>query len=179
VVGSFGRTSADVIALIESASYFVTNPSIECTYSPFIGASNGDYTPPSATPPVLGTGVLTLTYPYVSPTTTLVLRNPNTGNNDKLTYNRLNQQTRGGSLVVFADPQWPKFKTRSFQIDAIPDASAPLLLQFLQDSLGLEIGLLDWEGRQWRGIIVNPEAVITQLGACNYSVSLDFEGELA
>jgi hypothetical protein len=55
------------------------------------------------------------------------------------------------------------------------------LLDFLLTSLGAEIGLLDHENRQWRGILLNPEAEITQTqreGSCEYAVSLEFEGVL-
>lgn len=179
VAGTFGRTGADAMTLVEVAAYFLSNPSIECTYTPFIGTATGSYTPPSATPPTLGTGTLTLTWPYSAPTSTLVLRNPDWGNDDKLTYNRLNQTTRGGTLVVFADPQWPKFKTLSFQIQGIPDATYDALVQFLEDSLGQEIGLLDWEGRNWRGIITNPDTAVSANGVCKNSVSIEFEGDLA
>lgn len=169
VTGTFNRSVAESLAIEEAVSFFVTNPSIECTYSPF----------PATTPPTLGAGTLTLTWPYTSPTTTLVLRNPEWGNDDKLTYNRLNQTTRGGTLTVFADPQWPKFKTRSFEVIGLSDSTRDAVLQFLEDSLGQEIGLLDWEGRQWRGIITNPDTAVTQAGACDHQVSIDFEGDLA
>lgn len=179
VVGTFHRSAAEGLPLVEVATYFLSNPSIECTYTPFIGTATGSYTPPSATPPTLGTGTLTLTWPYSAPTSTLVLRNPDWGNDDKLTYNRLNQTTRGGTLVVFADPQWPKFKTLSFQIQGIPDDTYDALVQFLEDSLGQEIGLLDWEGRQWRGLITNPDTAVSANGICKNSVSIEFEGDLA
>lgn len=180
IIGSFGRGVSETMTLTEAAAFFLSNPSLECTYSPMIGSYSGsDYTPPPASGPVLGTGTLTLTYPYSSPTTTLVLRNPEFGNSDKLTYNRLNQTTRGGTLTVFADPQWPKFKTRSFHVTGLSDAMADSLLQFLEDSLGQEIGLLDWEGRQWHGLITNPDTAISHEGDCDHSASIDFEGDLA
>ena len=39
------------------------------------------------------------------------LRAPNLGNKDRLSFNRVLRETRGGTLVVFADPIWPKVQT--------------------------------------------------------------------
>lgn len=178
VLGSFGQGVTDAMVIAEAASFYLDSASL-CTYAPAIGSAVTGYTPPSATPPTLGAGTLTLTYPYVSPTTTLVLRNPDWGNEDKRTYTRLNQTTRGGTLTVFADPQWPKFKTLTVQLTAITDDMRTALLQFLQDSIGQIIGLLDWEGRQWSGLITNPDTAVTQAGQCNHGVSIEFEGDLA
>ncbi len=104
------------------------------------------------------------------------MRNPEFGDRNTLTFTRINQTTRGGTLTVFADPDWPKFQTLSVQVKALSDLAAAAVLQFLEDSLGQEIGLLDWEGRQWRGIITNPDTAVSYGIDCGHSVAIEFEG---
>lgn len=178
--GLLNRSPVSTLTLSHAVAYEHNGSCLAKSYSPFVGGnSDPSYTPPSTAAPTLGNAVLTLTYPYASPTTTLVLRNADFGNNDKLAYTRINQQTRGGTLIVFADPQWPKVKTRTFAVSAICDDKRDAVLQFLEDSLGQEIGLLDWDNRQWRGIITNPDTAVTQAGRNDSSVSIEFEGDLA
>ena len=131
---------------------------------------------PEGTAPTLGNGTLTLTFPFTLPTTTLVLRNPEFTNKDSLNFNRINRTTRGGTLVVYADPIWPKTQTLGFEVHCLKRAQADELIEFFGDSLGLEIGLLDHEGRQWRGIITNPDTPIINPERGDYSVSFYFEG---
>jgi len=152
----------------------------EKEYAPFIGSSGDDsYPAMSATPPTLGSGVLTLTHPRVSPTTTLVLKNPDFGNSDVLRFTKVDRRTRGGDRKIFSDLGWGS--TQSFELTisnvCSTDVTIDEMLDFLNTSLGEEIGLLDWENRQWKGIIVAPETDVTpQRGG--WSVRIIFEGEL-
>lgn len=176
----YGRSLTDTLELAQAVAYEIERADTLCTYTPFVGV-NGDggaTTPPPTTEPTLGSALLTLTYPYVTPTTTLVLRNPDFGNQTTLNFSRIFGETRGGTLIVFSDPTWPKIVTLSMQISGLSEAQTVELLDFLGDSLGQEIGLLDYENRQWRGIITNPDAEVTDNGDCRKTVSLQFEGEL-
>lgn len=176
----FSRSLTTTMALTHAAAYLVVNNCLELNYSPFVGTStDASYTPPTTTAPTLSTGTLTLTYPYVSPTSTIVLRNPRFGNRDRLTFNRINRETRGGTLIVFADPAWPKIQALSLQLSSLKQSQITDLNQFLADSLGKEIGLLDWENRQWRGVITNPDTELSHDGRTDRGVTLEFEGELA
>lgn len=173
------KSVADTLVFQDVASYYVVRSCIELMYSPAIGGTVAGYTAPSPTAPTLTPGTLTLTYPFVSPTTTLLLRNPDFSNRDRLSFNRINRETRGGTLIVFADPMWPKQQNLILQISIM---SAQMLIDFktfLALTLGDEIGLLDWEGRQWRGIITNPDGALTHVGRGNRSVSIEFQGMLA
>lgn len=164
--------------LVSSATYSLERSCTEKNYTPFVGSGSNEFTPPSTTVPTLGSATLTLTYPYVSPTTTLVLRNPEFRNTDTLNFNRINRVTRGGTLIVFADPDWPKTQTLRMECQYLKKEQADNLLDFFKDSLGKEIGLLDHENRQWRGIVMTPDAEISHVSRSNRSVSFDFEGEL-
>ena len=121
---------------------------------------------------------MTLTFPYVAPTNTLVLRNPEFANKDSLNFNRINRTTRGGTLVVFADSQWPKTQTLALEVRALKPLQADDLIDFFDQSLGLEVGLLDHEGRQWQGIITDPETPVINPERGDYSASFTFEGVL-
>ena len=133
---------------------------------------------PSPSAPALSGDTLTLTYPFLSPTTTVVLRNPEFNNKDSLTFTRINRVTRGGTLVVYADPIWPKVQKLSVEVHSLRSSQADALLNFFDQSLGKEIGLLDHEGRQWRGIITNPDSPVVNPGRSDYSTSFEFEGKL-
>jgi hypothetical protein len=176
--GIYRRTGTNTLALAQAVTYEIDNNCIEKNYTPFVGAGSGEYTPPSTTTPTLSSDTLTLTYPYVSPTTTLILRNPAFSNKDRLIFNRINRVTRGGTLIVFADPQWPKQQRLTLQLDALRPQQILDLIDFLEESLGKEIGLLDWEGRQWKGLILNPDTDLVQPAREDRSVVIDFEGEL-
>jgi hypothetical protein len=166
------------LGLKQSVTFYVEQ-SCRHGYTLFVGSTTvAGYTTPSDTPPTLTKDTLTLTHPFDDPTTTLVLRNPEFGDKDRLGFNRINRETRGGTLIVFADPKWPKSQTLSVQVDALKQSQVSALLQFFKDSLGQEIGLLDWEGRQWRGIILTPDALVTHVSRQDRSVQFDFQGEL-
>jgi hypothetical protein len=171
------RSLSNVLNLEQALTYEIDRPGVECQFSPFVGSGVGDTELPDTTAPVFGTATLTLTYPYVTPTTTLVLRNPDFGNQHNFEFVRINQVTRGGTQVVFSDPNWGKTETISVTIKALTEAEAEAFHTFLGNSLGTEIGLLDWYNRQWRGIITTPDAEITDLGNCRRTITFEFEGE--
>jgi hypothetical protein len=166
---------SDALGLQEGYSSFSLENNF-CAYAPFIATGNAPA--PPVTPPTLSTGTVTLTYPFISPSTTVVLRNPEFENRDLLNFTRINRTTRGGSQIVFADPVWPKSQVLRLSITHLSPAQGRDLLDFLLTSLGKEIGLLDHEGRQWKGIIINPDTILSQPGRFDRSIILEFEGAL-
>jgi hypothetical protein len=138
-----------------------------------------NFTPPDTTVPTLGEHKLKLTYPYLLPSLAVTLTNPAFGDKDRLNFNRINRETRGGTLIVYADPKWPKTQTLAIQVDNLNPNQAEDMISFLRISLGQEIGLLDWENRQWRGIITTPDARITHVGRSDRSIAFEFQGRLA
>jgi hypothetical protein len=152
----------------------------EKEYTPFIGASGDDsYPEVSATAPTLGQGVFTLTHPRVTPTLTLTLKNPEFGNADVLRFTKVDRRTRGGDRKIFSDLGWGSTQSFELTISNICSTTTTIddIIDFLNTSLGEEIGLLDWENRQWKGIIVAPETEVTpQVGG--HSIRIVFEGEL-
>ena len=174
--GDFAQTF-----LRQHVAYRVTrSASPERSYSPFIGNSDDTtYDEVPAAAPTLGQGVLTLTYPRVTPTLTLVLKNPEFGNLDVIRFTKVDRRTRGGDRKFFTDSGWGSTQSFELEITNVCDTTATIdeILEFLNTSLGGEVGLLDWENRQWKGIIVAPETdVIPQVGG--HTVRIIFEGEL-
>jgi hypothetical protein len=111
-------------------------------------------------------------------TDSVTLRAPNLGNKDRLSFNRILRETRGGTLIVFADPIWPKIQTLVLTFSGLRSVQAQQLLAFLDRHLGEEVGLLDWEGRAWKGVVTTPTDPVVQDGRDSFSASMEFEGEL-
>lgn len=171
-------TASTEIELGQSVAAWVESPQ-DCTYAPFIGATADlDVVVPPATQPTLTSGTLTLTWPFVSPSLTVILKNPEYDNKFQYQPTRINRETRGGSLIIFADPVWPKLKKLEFTVTYLQGIQMQNLQAFLLASIGQTIGLLDWEGQQWKGIILNPDAEISNPQRGNWSIGLQFEGVL-
>jgi len=155
------------------------NRCIEKDYRPFVG-EGGDpaYESINTTPPTLSNGTLTLTYPFVAPTTTLVLKNPSLGNTSTFTRSAVHRKTRGGDDVIAADQSWPTTEVQNLVIENICETDIDAVVDFLNASLGLKIGLLDWESRQWSGVVLAPETEIIQTGINSWKFTLVFDGEL-
>jgi len=177
---TLNKLVVDSLLLTHSGTYQLEGSScIQHNYTPFVGFSTDiETTPPDVVAPTLSAAIMTLTYPYVSPTTTLVLRNPQFSNKDTLNFNRVNRQTRGGTLIVYANSIWPKIQTLQVEVRWLKPTQLENYLTFLGLSLGKEIGLLDHENRQWRGIITKPDTPVSNPENKDLTISFEFEGEL-
>jgi hypothetical protein len=182
VLLSVSRGAASALNLRQAAAYSIVFGGVLQQYNPFVGAG----TPESPLPPSVTVGPaehtpipFRLFYPAEGVVTdSLTLRAPNLGNKDRLSFNRILRETRGGTLIVFADPIWPKIQTLVLTFSGLRSVQTQQLLVFLDAHLGEEIGLLDWEGRVWKGIITSPTDPVVQDGRDNFSASMEFEGEL-
>ena len=177
-----GAVVSSVLAIDHSVAFIVVRPDTRWQYTPFVGtgAAANPLPPPAVLHgPVPGIGTCRFVFPVVSPTVFVALRSPEFGNKDRLQFNRISRETRGGTLVVFADPMWPKVETLVLTFSGLTKVQAAELLDFMAAHLGLEVGFVDWEGRYWKGIIVNPTDPAVQDGrGAMYTASLEFEGEL-
>ncbi len=179
--GIFPLSITSSLSLKSVVSFYILDL---CGYSPGIGAGTftGVPTAPSPTPPTLvSRSLTTLTFPFTTPTNTLDLRNPDFDNVEQFEPRRINRRSRGGTLDVFRDETWPKTKRLIYTFSALKEQQIEDLLTFLQESLGKEVGILDFESRQWKGVILTPSAAFGQTGPDNgsFSASLEFEGVLA
>jgi hypothetical protein len=177
-----GAAVSSVLAIDQSVAFIIVRPDTRWQYTPFIGtgaAANPPPPPAALDGPVPGIGTCRFVYPVVSPTVSVLVRSPEFGNKDRLQFNRVSRETRGGTLVVFADPMWPKVETLVLTFSGLSQTQAAALLDFMAAYLGLEVGFVDWEERYWKGIIVNPTDPVVQDGrGAMYTASLEFEGEL-
>ncbi len=167
-----------------AVAYTLIVASTSSQYSPFVGESSDPNapTPPSTSlqGPMAGIQVpFQMVYPSVGPVTdSLSLKTPALGNLDRLSFNRIQRETRGGTLVIFADPNWPKIQSLSLTFTGMKSVEAQALLTFIDAHLGLEIGLIDWEHRYWRGVITEPDQPIVEDSFDSFTASFVFQGEL-
>lgn len=184
-IAIFLRTLPDVIQFGQTATYTLLLGDTLCQYSPFVGTTTDPDapTPPSLTLAGPNDGILApfqLLFPHTGPVTDSVsIRAPNLGNRDRLTFDRINRETRGGTLLIFADPNWPKIQTLVLNFSGLKRTEALELLRFMNDHIGLKIGLIDWEQRYWEGVIVSPSDAIVADHHDSYSASFSFEGVLS
>jgi hypothetical protein len=152
-------------------TYYKDSKCARKRYSPFEG---GDAAMPEKRLQFKSNFTLeSLSGPYLS----VVLRNPEMDNRDRLGFNRVNRETSGGELNVFVDPVWAKVNTLLFTIVAVKREKIAALQSFFQETLGHEVKLSDWSGAQWRGIITTPNETATEDSDGYWTVSFEFEGE--
>lgn len=175
---------SSTLEITQAATYTLVLASTRCQYSPFVGSStdpNAPEPPPvSLQGPMAGIQVpFQLVYPAVGVVTDSVsLKTPNLGNKDRLAFHRIQRETRGGTLVIYADPDWPRVQTLALTFSGLLRVEAQELLTFVDDHLGQEIGLIDWEHRFWKGVIVSPDEPIVEDRFDSFTANITFEGEL-
>ncbi len=184
--GDWTRVVTQTLGIGHALTYYVPNPCGTKAYTPYIGenTTSGSPTPPDASLP-FASGLpegerFQLLYPGLGEATdTVELRAPNLDNKERLSFTRINRETRGGRLIVFADPTWPKVNTLVLTFSGLSKAEVDSLQTFMVAHLGKEVGLIDWEGHQWVGVITSPTERAVQDGrgcAGRWTIGLEFEG---
>lgn len=166
------RNIVDQNVVQQSFTYFTDSLCATKSYNRFDGAGSGAGIPEQRLQTRSTFTLETLT----GPKTILVLRNPETDNRDRLAFNRINRETRGGEINIYSDPNWPKVNTLLFTVVALKRTKIDALQQFLQDTLGQEIKLSDWTGTVWHGVITTPGEVATEDGSDAWTLAFEFEG---
>lgn len=111
--------------------------------------------------------------------TIITLKIPEIGDTDKINVKRVQEQTRGGDLIVFRDPIWSITETLKYKFTNLTRLRSQQLLKFFADTIGLSIQLRDYQGVIWNGIITTPEAemICTNDNNCgSYDVEFEFQG---
>ena len=111
-----------------------------------------------------------------SDTDSVVLRNPETDDRARYAFTRVNRETYGGRLDVFADPIWPTVQSLLFTVVAVKSSWLQELNDFLVDTVGDEITIMDWEGVHWRGVVMNPDESAVEDGEGYWTITMEFEG---
>lgn len=104
-------------------------------------------------------------------------RNPLMGNEQNLTFQRINRHTRGGDLIVFRDADWPKTEELVITFSFDQETDAIKMKEMLRITLGQVITYVDHESITWSGYIKNPDTAVTQVGRNSYNIQINFEGE--
>jgi hypothetical protein len=114
---------------------------------------------------------VTLTYQ----STSIVLRNPDFGNQEVYEQRRINRKTRGGDLQIYRNPIWPQTNTFKYTISNLKEEEKQAFLNFLRLSLGQEITMIDYEGRSWTGFISAPNEETSEQTRKNNVISFEFQ----
>lgn len=109
---------------------------------------------------------------------TVTLRDPDFGDTDVVEARRIQRKSRGGDLIMFRDPQWPKTETLTFEFSFLSRLVLLQLLEFIKDTLGQDVLLTDYNGREYTGIITTPSEELAQAGRDNYTAKFSFQVEL-
>jgi len=176
----YNRAASNIINAKSTLGFVFIQDTTFCDYAPSVGSTTDPDAPepPSVTPPTLAytNNNIELSYPVTTPTEVLTLRGPELGNRERLSPHRINRETRGGTLTVYADPIWPQVKQLEFQFIGLTEIEGQDLLDFVTTSLGKEVKLRDWEGQEWLGVITSTEEpIVRNRDTCNLSASLSFE----
>lgn len=126
------------------------------------------------TTPLASNGKLTLY--SVDGLHSLVLKNPETDNRRRASFDRVLRETRGGDLIVYRDPNWNTVQSLQFTIIGIKRSLLTDLQTFMDNTLGEEIVLVDWLGEEWRGIITRPDEIATEDNEGYWTYAFEFEG---
>ena len=179
----YNRTITHDNVVGHALTWYEDSPCGRKQYTPFQGENTIplDVSPPKDTlgDPQGEDSTFKLYQPYLGVHTSEVeLRQPELDNRDRNAFSRVSQETRGGKLLVFADPIWPKVRTMAVTIVGLTEAQVDEFQSFMLETVGQEIGLTDWEGRIWKGFITNPNDQATQDGKARWTITFEFEGEI-
>ncbi len=167
-----------LLTLAQTVRYTLINPKVLCQYNPFIGTTTDTLAPPP--PRVLAPARTTyyniqMFYPTDTPTTTLTIRRPEFGDQDRLEFSRIKQETRGGTLYVYADTLWPRTQHMLLSFTGLSEVESQAILTLIEAALGCQVGLRDWEGREWCGVLLDTDNPLTRNRRYN-AMDLHFEG---
>lgn len=102
------------------------------------------------------------------------------GNSLIIDHTRINRETRGGEIKIFRDELWTRQKRTNYSFEALSTEDVRELKNFILTSLGQDITLIDYEGGEWIGTVLNPDMEIIQThenDPCGfYDVEIQFEG---
>jgi len=115
----------------------------------------------------------TLEHPVGAPTDTVVLRNPNIGDEQNIDFGTLIRRTRLGYLNTHIQATWPKIEFFRYDFDVLTEAEIDELRTFIRDHAGQSIRVIEHNAVTRDGHITNEEIEkIPNRDACDYSTQL-------
>lgn len=121
--------------------------------------------------------MITLSYPYTSPTVTVTLPNPLFENSEVLNQKRIVRRTRGLTSKIFRDPLWDEHTTLYYICQACTLTQRNDFLTFVTASYSKEVKLIDYEVRTWKGILI-PAEITEQHRSCGYVIQFELQGNI-
>lgn len=124
---------------------------------------------------------VTFEYPYASPTTTVTLPAPAFGDLERYSQQRITQESRGGTLIMYRDPDWAEDDELAMTFTNLLQEERDAVEDMLDAHLGKEYKYTDHFGQIWKVIITNPETQFVQDsgGDCpRFTVNLTLNAEL-
>lgn len=120
-----------------------------------------------------------LTYPAVTPTHTVTLRNPSFGDVETQRTRRQLHITKGNQLRQIEAAEWPVDNTFHWEFTALEQVQVDAFRAFLSVSLGDRVRIVDHLGETRFGFIYPQTIVITtNRDTCDYAVNLEFFQDL-
>lgn len=144
-----------------------------------VSGSSGNPTPCDLPNPhdFVKSKTVTFTGPFTSPTTTVTLRAPKFGNVDSVDVATIVRRNRGGEFKVSRPSTWPTIEVLKMTWEGLADSTRADLLSFMEQFAGKEVGFLDHEGKQWRGVVLTPVLSVAQAyRVCAFEIELEFRG---
>jgi hypothetical protein len=102
----------------------------------------------------------------------VILPNPEFGNSEESEVDRVINVSRGGTPKIFRDAQWAEDTIVTIEVITLKETKAIELSDFLLNCIGLLVTYTDYEGRQWQGIILNPEEALIETREDQYSANI-------
>lgn len=104
---------------------------------------------------------------------------PEIGDVDKIDVSRVEEQTRGGDLIIYRDPIWPVTEILKMKFTTLSRIVSDEFLHFMMDTIGQQVTMIDWQGVTWLGIITTPDAqrMCNADNSCGlYEIEIEFQG---
>ena len=119
----------------------------------------------------------TFQQPKTSPTTTVVVRNPNFGDIRRIDNNVVHHESRSGELLSVKDDDWPDEEFNVYQFSLLQEDETIInnLKNFFANFSAQEIGIIDHLGDTWHGYIISP--VIDYITEKDNCLSVNFTVE--
>ncbi len=99
-------SAGSTLSLYQAVNVVLVEGCVTRTYTPFVGSTDDPdvpVPPPTTVPTLERVEGVQLYWPVDIPTMTVTLRGPELDNKDRLRFQRINRETRGGTLVISPD----------------------------------------------------------------------------
>jgi hypothetical protein len=116
-----------------------------------------------------------LSFPYDNPTLLIELNNPNLGDSLNITNLRINRRTRGGTLIIARDVNWPKSNKFNLTFTNVSATIFAQLLVFIKTSLGCPIKYTDYNNIERQVVLTTPGIDFSEDYTDYFSFTLELE----